>query len=190
MRASWRAFFLHSRTLVAALASTLAAAASASVIHVDFVYGGDGVTWPRAAGYADFDSSQLPNPGGYFQVPVERLRMKISGSAEDDGWYDEHDFPRLWWDTAGATLDFSQELVGQPTPDGGYWGRSGDFSLDGVLPAYAHFGIYLRGANPDPFISLSSASVTVIPEPASFPLVGLSLLAMAGAGLTGPRRKI
>lgn len=179
------------RTLggVAALTLALSGSALASIIHVDFQYGiFQGL--PRAVGYADFDSDKLLNPSnGYYLVPVRRMQMLITGSPADDGLYDENDFPNLFWDTAGITLDFAAEWVGQGSCWGDYPTGCGDFSFTGVLPAAAHFGLLLTDATglPDNVIPLASARARILPEPGVPALLALAgLLALRRRGQARP----
>lgn len=84
-------------------------------------------------------------------------------------------------DTGGATLDLSQELVGQAVSFGS-WGTfgAGDFNLfssesgpQGVSP----FVLGTDGLGGDE-MTLTSFRPLAIPEPASVGLIGLSALAL------------
>jgi len=100
-----------------------------------------------AVGYFTIDTAALPNPGNTpssFSVPnisidnptdpvfntkspitslIKSLTLTVTGSGLGDGTYTLDDYPGggVIWNTNGANLDFSKELVGQST-QGLPWG--------------------------------------------------------------------
>jgi hypothetical protein len=66
-------------------------------------------------------------------IEVTGFNITVSGAATGNGNFDLTDYAAFIWDTTGATLDFTQELVGQTISSGYNWGEGydtgGDFSL-------------------------------------------------------------
>ena len=106
------------------------------------------VTWSGAAfsngasasGVIVLDTTVLPNPESgdnnlNFGAPyVQSFLLTITGAGAGNGTFNISDFNIFYWNTNGATLNLSQQLVGQPTP-GTPWGTlnqegdSGDFTI-------------------------------------------------------------
>lgn len=115
--------------------SALALAAGSSPQRFDFVFREKSGS-ARATGYIVFDGSLLLNPGmndiGLPDGRVLDLSVTVSGATSGNGTFGLADFCGVVFDTQGATLDFSRELVGQPT-SGGPWASEnvdvGDFNL-------------------------------------------------------------
>jgi len=100
----------------------------------------------QAHGTIKFDSSLLPNPSsGLTLLPlsdlaVTHLSLTVSQAASGNGTFDLAGYEQMTWDTGGATLDFSQELVGQATLNGAWaeWsslGTMGEFGLWAAITA-------------------------------------------------------
>ena len=86
------------------------------------------------------DTSLLNNPGfssfsaASFSNAFQNFQLTVSGASSGNGVFTASDFSTIFLNTAGGTLDFNSELVGQSTP-GGLWGATafptvvGDFNL-------------------------------------------------------------
>ncbi len=86
------------------------------------------------------DTSLLNNPGfasfsgASFSNAFQNFQLTVSGASSGNGVFTASDFSMIFLNTAGGTLDFNSELVGQSTP-GGLWGATafptvvGDFNL-------------------------------------------------------------
>ena len=117
-------------------------AAAASLAKADtfgtFTLNYSGASFGNAAtatGQIVIDETLLPNPGstgGSFANYLQNLNLTVSGATTGNGTYSLTDFSTFIWNTNGATLDFTQELVGQAS-SGSPWGTTsgpaGDFNL-------------------------------------------------------------
>jgi len=101
--------------------------ATAAPLRFDFTFAENPGT-ARATGYIVFESTLLPNPGGSsYDLPnpvILDLQVTVSGSSAGDGTFTLADFTGVVFDTGGIALDFTRELVGQPT-DTSPWGTPG-----------------------------------------------------------------
>ena len=151
-----------------------------------------------AVGTISLDDSLLPNPGSVIFQPltptVTALSITVSGAASGNGTFNMSDFDFWVWDTNGATLDLSSQLVGQNTL-GNPWGTedgifgtpddglSGDFNLFAftVLGAPAgtnYFTLTTNNGTGDSMLLTSfSPQTAAVPEPTSIAIFGI------GAGL-------
>jgi|GEM_PF-1167411 len=100
----------------------------AAPLRFDFLFEQNGGT-AQATGYIVFESTLLPNPGfGSYNIPDNTgtlldLYVVVSGSssANGNGIFTLNDFVGVEFSTGQLALDFSNELVGQPT-DTDPWG--------------------------------------------------------------------
>lgn len=83
------------------------------------------------------DDTLFPNNSGLVWltpgVEVTSFKLTVSGATTGNGNFDLTDYAAFIWDTTGATLDLTQELIGQTITGGNNWGTGydtgGDFSL-------------------------------------------------------------
>ena len=143
-----------------------------------------------ATGTITFAAGFPTNPGWAVYGPgVELLALDVtvSGAASGNGSFTLVDFSFVLFDTAGALLDMTTELVGQPTP-GGPWGalglpvRNGDFNLFAAGPAPtggSPFELTTNGGRGD---TMGLQSFRPVPAPGAMALLGLG-------GLLATRRR-
>ncbi|HSQ81636.1 MAG TPA: hypothetical protein VLU54_10975 [Casimicrobiaceae bacterium] len=186
--------------LVAGLLAVVAGRAQAAPVTFNFQYAVGGAT---ATGHVTFESTLLPNPG-VLNVPLPNpavldLQVTVSGATAGNGTYGLGSFTGIVFDTGGATLDFSTQLVGQPTltsnwgtPNGG---PGGDFNLFGAAPAPRGVYFFTLGANggaADPMVLVSmtqAGGATPVPALDGRGLVLLAVL-LGGVGLAAlPRSR-
>lgn len=149
----------------------------------------------RATGTITLEST-LVNPGaGFYALPnpaVLGLQVTVTGATAGNGTFGIGSFTGVIFDTAGSTLDFSRELVGQ-TAGAGLWGTTGgDFNLFGTA-APAPLGVfpYALGANfggANTMLLTSMSPANEIPTLGEWGMIMLSLLLGLGAWIALRRR--
>ncbi len=153
-----------------------------------------------AVGQINLDETLLPNPGSSFNTPdfVQDLTITVSGAGTGDGTFTKSDFSTFYWDTGGATLNLTQNLVGQPTagsPWGSFDGSGGDFNFFAVS-APAPYGSYYftlttNGGTGDPMQLTSFApTLTSTPEPGTSVLLILAGSCLLGLGTWRRLRRV
>jgi len=139
--------FTRLRGVAGALLLLAAGTVSAEPIIFNLAWSGASLgNNARATGVIRFERTLLPNPGGaVFPLPspaVLNLTVTVTGATAGNGTFVLADFGTVYWDTNGATLDLSRQLVGQPTPElpwgtptdamGADAGNGGDFNVFSV----------------------------------------------------------
>lgn len=158
-----------------------------------------GASWGNmatATGSFTFEDSMIPINSPFsvmFDLPnpaITAFEINILGASSGNGLFTLTDFASLWWRTNGATLDFTQELVGQPTSNRP-WGFSsptepgagGDFNLasnGGGAPSGSWFFELTTSNGTGDSMRLTSMTESSdepipTPEPSTIVLVGAGL---------------
>ena len=134
---------MKTKTLMLTLAAVLALAqvSRADMIDIQALWSGAQFS-NGASATATFtlDTSLFNNPGfspfsgASFTNAFQNFQLTVSGASSGNGVFTGSDFSVIFLNTAGGTLDFHSELVGQTTPSG-LWGAvsfpvvTGDFNL-------------------------------------------------------------
>jgi hypothetical protein len=168
---------------------------SAAPFTLDFTYSGEFYgNGASATGFLTVtDVTVIPNPSpGFVEAilpnpDISALSMTITDASSGNGTFSLADFKSLFWDTGGVKLDFSKELVGQPTlidPWGSPFGHGGDFTLMGqpgtTAPYGANYFTLVTGSGEGDWILLTSmrARGASVAEPATMLLLGSGLLGL------------
>ena len=122
---------------------------------------------------------------------LESLSITVSGAATGNGTFGLSDFDNFDWWPAGATFNFSENLVGQPTTDhapfnpwGTQDGNSGDFNFFNATGSPSapdgefYFVLGTDGGSGDSLSLTSLEEVQQVPEPGAMGLVTLGGLAL------------
>ncbi len=150
-----------------------------------------------ATGQITLDLTTLPNPGGPaydMYNDITSLTLTVTGASVGNGTWTKADLcpcsalgTYTYWDTGGGALDLTQQLVGQPTVDGGPWGTpdglSGDFNFfftnGGPLGSF-YFTLTTADGTGDSMLLTSVDPVSgTTPEPGSLFLMGSGLVLLA-----------
>ena len=170
--------------------------ASAAIVTFNLKWSGASFSnTATATGRISIDDSLLVNPGGNDSSAtsglVTALTVKVEGASAGNGTFTLGDFDFILLQTGALPLNFSTELVGQPT-DQDLWGTSqpgdtgGDFNLfpNGSNPAAPlgtdFFELTTNGGGGDQMLLTSFRPV---PEPSH------ALLGLVGFALIGLRRR-
>ena len=129
----------------------------------------------QARGYITFDENLMTNPFvggiGLPSAQVLDLSVTITQAVSGNGTFTLNDFDAVAWDSNGGIMDFSKELVGQPT-SAKPWGttpssgEAGDFNLFGITPG-SPIGVWYFTLNSDAFSGQSMTLRSMLQGPAS-----------------------
>jgi hypothetical protein len=149
-----------------------------------------------ANGLIDFDPSLISNPGFTDPLPVNSFSITVTGANSGNGTFSLADYNNFFLDTSGGTLDFTKQLVGQPTSNGLWgttsFGNGGDFNIISNFSnldtptGVSEFLIATSGGSGDSLQLTSFAPLATVPEPSS--LLGLLALGTLGTGATLMRK--
>ena len=121
--------------------------AFAAPLKFNFTF--QGQSGATAVGSVTVESTAITNPGGFnFSLPnpaVLDLQVVVSGAGAGNGTFGISDFSSIFLDTGGGTLNFSQQMIGQPTADAPFGttdGCAGDGPLGGTG---GDFNIFFAG---------------------------------------------
>jgi hypothetical protein len=156
--------------------------------------------WDVSSGFV-YSSGTAPY-GTNIPGLVTALSLTVTGATDsaDNGTFTLADYEAMVFDTTSVALNLGKELIGQPTssPTSKTWGQddsipssnpaafyTGDFQIFSVLTSLAPSGAYpfqlaTYGGDYMQLISFAPAS-NDIPEPTSFALFGLGLVAIGWA---------
>ena len=136
-------------------------------------------------GVITLDLATLSNPGfnqSLAPTYITSLSLTISGASSGNGTFSLADINTFKLDTNGGTLDFTRQLIGQPTAGASFGtpnGSGGDFNLFGSTLAdpvgVFFFTLATSGGSGDQLL-LTSIAPTTTPEPGSIAfLVGIGI---------------
>lgn len=181
--------------IILAAALLAGPAAFGSTLTFDFTFA-DTDTGATAIGQLTIDSGTLATllssstDADYPMSALESLSITVSGAATGNGTFGLSDFEDFDWWSAGASFDFSQNLVGQPTtetspfnPWGTQDGNSGDFNFfnatgSPTAPDGVFFFYLATDGGPGDGLGLTSLQEVAAPEPGALGLVALGGLLM------------
>lgn len=186
-----KTFFL---SLAAAMA--LVSGARAEVINIEAQWSGAGFS-NGASATATFalDTALFNNPGfssfvgSSFASAFQNFQLSVTGASLGNGVFSGSDFSTIFLNTAGGTLDFHSDLVGQSTP-AGLWGfassgSNGDFNLfstgvSSLTPTGSSiFTLLTGGGERMSLTSFSPASAS----PVAVPETGTWVMGLLGVGV-------
>ena len=193
---------MKTKTLVITLAAVFALAhvSRADIIDIQALWSGAQFS-NGASATATFtlDTSLFNNPGfssftgAAFSNAFQNFQLTVSGASSGNGVFTGSDFSVIFLNTAGGTLDFHSELVGQTTP-GGLWGAAsfptvvGDFNLfsngfSALTPTGASIFTLLAGSGESiqltSFAPAAPAAPVAVPETSTWVMGFLALGAVA-----------
>lgn len=192
---------LFKTALITLCLATGATEAQANLLSFNIDY--SGVSFGNTAeahGIITIDDQLLPNPGSNFLSlgagqAITALTLTVSNASSGNGTFQTSDFDFVSWDSAGETLDLSQQLIGQWTT-GGAWGTggawnntTGEFNFYATAGSFAptSYGHFTLATNNDVFGGgdlIKLTSIRPVPVPGAIWLFGSSI-----CGFLALRRK-
>lgn len=194
--------------LVMGLMASAGTARAVNLQTFTLQYSGDAYgNTATATGTITLDLDVILNPGWSYQDSnpfVTDFAITITGATTGNGTFTFADFNGLFaisggfrLETNGGTLDFTQELVGQPTA-GDPFGSTTPFNDPGPLPNGGDFNIFTNHSNPAApegvwwftfatdggagdllvMTSFTPAGPAAVPEPASVALLGVGAVGL------------
>jgi len=187
-------------TLIVAAGLTSFAANANAVTTFNIRYSGASFgNNASAVGTITLNDSVLTQVDPNYNTSVVGLSLTISGASSGNGTFTASDFNSWYWNTAGTSLDYSKELVGQTLQNGVKWGSdpnlgafAGDFNLfasdnnRNAPNGNWYFTLTTNGFSGDQMKLTNFTSGTPVPEPSTYGLIGLGAL---GVAFVARRRK-
>jgi hypothetical protein len=177
-------------TLIVAAGLTSFAANANAVTTFNIRYSGASFgNNASAVGTVTLDETQLSQQFNFsgFGTAVLGLSLTVSGASSGNGTFTFSDFSSWRWDTNGTTLDYSKELVGQTLQGGHIFGTSDAYSDFNVFAnnssapfGVSHFVLATQGVM-GMYEPLKMTSMSTVPEPSTYGLIGLGALGVAFA---------
>ena len=183
----------HLLSAVLACALTMHLTTSeAALLQFIHTWQGSGAT---ATGHITIDDTFLLNPGSNVSSTspfVVAFDITVTGSPVGSGTFGLSDFQYIFLHTGSLPLDFSRELVGQPTggPTGdGLWGPispspgdGGDFGMVAAVGSSAPNAVwfFVQALGGDQSYLIELTSFRPVPIPAAVWLFGSGLLGLIG----------
>jgi hypothetical protein len=177
-------------------AVALATSAHADLIDIQAQWSGASFgNGASATALFTLDTSALSNPGfssfsgASFASTFQNFQLTVTGASSGNGAFTGADFSTIFLNTAGGTLDFNSELIGQSTP-GGFWGTGafpttvGDFNffsngLNILTPSGSSIFSLLTGGGESilltSFAPASPSAVVAVPETSTWVMGFLAL---------------
>jgi MYXO-CTERM domain-containing protein len=196
--------FKNIRTLLPIAAFVLVTAfalpANAAQQTFDLVWTGDNGSPAIANGVITFDPTLITKSFSIQDITsnVTNFSITITGASSGNGTFGLSDFNKFTIDTDNTNLDFTKQLIGQPTASGTWGGPiGGDFGIfsNGSDPAApesdANFTIGTESGVGD-FLDLTSflPAVTSAPEPSSEAVIAIGALGVGGLALVRRRKAV
>lgn len=168
------------QAVFACLVVVSAGRANAQIVTLDLQWSGASFgNSASATGTITIDESLMNNPGFSVTTFVTDFSITVTGASAGNGTFTLADFSSIFLNTGGGTLDFTQDLIGQPTP-GLPWGPggAGDFNFfNSNALAPSGFVIFqIRPSGSSDILQLTSFAPSAVPEPSTFAMLAIGAI--------------